>query len=61
VAKPTSSATTNSSKRYGQALGGVTPFDEEVDRWANIHEANYAKMRAANRRRQRSQNPSEME
>ena len=48
-------------KRYGQALGGVTPFDEELDRWANIHEANYAKMRAANRRRQRSQNPSEME
>ena len=41
-------------KRYGQALGGVIPFDEEVDRWANIHEANYAKMRAARRRRQRS-------
>ena len=36
-------------KRYGQALGGVTPFDEEVDRWALIHEVNYAKMRAARR------------
>lgn len=35
-------------KRYGQALGGSpTPFDEEVDRQAWLHEAHYAKMRAA--------------
>jgi hypothetical protein len=43
-------------KRFGEALGGKpTPFSEEVHRWALIHEANYAKMRAARRRRQRSQ------
>lgn len=34
-------------KRYGEALGGVTPFDEEVERHLAGHEANYAKMRAA--------------
>ena len=36
--------------RYGQAPGGVTPFDEEVHRWAEIHEAHYAKMRAGQKR-----------
>jgi hypothetical protein len=42
-------------KRFGEALGGKpTPFSEEVHRWAEIHEVNYVKMRAARRRRQRS-------
>ena len=42
-------------KRYGRALDGVTPFDEEVERHLeNLgsherHEYNYAKIRA-NRR-----------
>ena len=42
-------------KRYGQALGGVTAFDEEVERHLeNLgshekHEANYKRMKA-NRR-----------
>jgi hypothetical protein len=40
-------------KRYGQALGGVTPFDEEVERHLTElgsherHEANFRKMQAA--------------
>jgi hypothetical protein len=35
-------------KRYGEALGGKpTPFDEEVEMYLQHHEANYAKMRAA--------------
>lgn len=39
-------------KRYGQALGGSpTSFDEEVERYLRVHEANYAKMRAGPDRR----------
>jgi Lon protease-like protein len=34
-------------KRYGQALGGVTPFDEAVEARLAEHEANAPKMRAA--------------
>jgi hypothetical protein len=34
-------------KRYGQGLGGVTPFDEAVERRLQCHEANNAKQRAA--------------
>jgi hypothetical protein len=34
-------------KRYGQALnGGVTPFDEEVERHLACYEANRKKMKA---------------
>jgi hypothetical protein len=35
-------------KHFGQALGsGPTDFDEEVEKHLRAHEANYAKMRAA--------------
>ena len=35
-------------KRFGEALGGKpTPFDQEVERYLEHHERNYAKMRAA--------------
>ena len=46
MAKQQSDEELEQIKRYGQALGGVPPFDEEVHRWAEIHEAHYAKMRA---------------
>jgi hypothetical protein len=38
-------------KRYGQALGGgVTPFDEEVERHLPGYEALYAKLRGRQQR-----------
>lgn len=34
-------------KRYGEALGGSTPFSDEVEKHLPKYEAHYAKMRAA--------------
>ena len=48
VADHFSDEDTEQIKRYGQALsGGVTPFDEEVERHLARYESNRKKMKAA--------------
>jgi hypothetical protein len=46
-------------KRYGEALGGKpTPFDEEVEQYIRQHQANYHRMRAAEKKREKQRNSS---